>query len=277
MSIFQAMILGLVQGLLEFLPISSSGHLILASRVLGWPDQGLAFDMAAHAGSMVAIVAYLRRDVVALVRGALDLVRWRHSDEARLALQLAVASIPVVVAGALLIDFVATSGRSLAVLGVTSILFGALLWAADLYARRTTAGRKDVDAETVRAPWSWRSMLVAGAAQALAVIPGTSRSGVTMSAALFDGLSRTRAARLSFLLSLPVGLLVAAKDGWEIVADPSAVGGWAALGVGFVAAAVSAYLAIDWLLRWLKRRGFGGFALYRIALGVVLLMFHWRG
>lgn len=262
MTTLQAIVLGLVQGLTEFLPISSSAHLILGSKVLGWPDQGLRFDMAANSGSLLAVIVYLRHELASLVRGVGDALRGQATESATAAKQLLVATIPVALAGLLLQDFIAEDARSLAVLGVTSLVFGVLLGWADRLAPTAAPG----------GVWSWRSVAWVGLAQALALFPGTSRSGVTMTAGLFSGLSREQATRLSFLLAVPVGLLVAAKDGLDLFGAPPAGSDWALQAVGSLTAAISAYAAIYWLLHWVKRHGFMPFAIYRVVLGVVLLV-----
>lgn len=262
MTTLQAIVLGLVQGLTEFLPISSSAHLILGSKVLGWPDQGLRFDMAANSGSLLAVVVYLRHELARLARGVGDTLRGRTTENATAARQVLVATIPVALAGLMLQDFIAADGRSLAVLGVTSLVFGVLLgWADRLVPTAAPGGA-----------WSWRSVAWVGLAQALALFPGTSRSGVTMTAGLFSGLSREQAARLSFVLAVPVGLLVAAKDGWDLLREPIVATDWTLQAIGALAAAVSAYAAVYWLLHWVKRHGFLPFAVYRIVLGAVLLV-----
>lgn len=261
MSWIQVIILAVVQGITEFLPISSSAHLILFSKGLGWPDQGLAFDMAVHAGSLVAVIAYLRHDLRSVAAGLLPRGREGGGGLERLAWPLLVATLPVAAAGLLLQGWVATGGRSVQVLGVTSIVFGLLLGVADRFGRR----RRSLETA------GWFDLLCMGIAQALAVIPGTSRSGVTMTSGLATGLTRTSAARVSFLLSVPVGLLVAAKDVVDIG------GGLHArldhLAVGFVVAAVTAFVSIDALMRWLRRRGMAPFVVYRVLLGASLLVY----
>lgn len=259
MTVLQAIVLGVVQGLTEFLPVSSSAHLILVSRLAGWTDQGLHFDMAVHSGSLLAIMLYLRRELGALARGLGAWLRGSPNEDSKTALQVGVATLPVAVTGLVLQGFVAGDGRSLVVLGTTSLVFGLLLGWAD---RRL--------ASVAGAGWSWWRVGWVGLAQALAVIPGTSRSGITMTAGLLVGMSRQEATRLSFVLAVPVGLLVAAKDGWDLVRHPQAVDA-TVLVAGTVAAALSAFLAVDWLLRWVRRHGFMGFAIYRVMLGLVLL------
>jgi len=263
MTILQAIVLGLVQGVTEFLPISSSAHLILVSKAMGWPDQGLHFDMAANTGSLVAVMIYLRHDLASLLGGLLDLGRGRASGRGRLCAQILVATVPVGLAGLLLQDFVAGEGRSLWLLGTTSVVFGLLLAWADRFAAPEAEGDGS---------WSWRKAMGVGLAQALAILPGTSRSGVTMTAGLLAGMSRAQVARFSFLLAVPVGLIVAAKDVWDLTsADGVEALDWPPLLIGMVVSALAAWVAIDWLLKWLERRDFKAFAIYRVALGVLLL------
>ncbi len=268
MSWIQVIVLAVVQGVTEFLPISSSAHLILFSKWLGWPDQGLSFDMAVHAGSLMAVIAYLRHDLAELARGALSSKEKQRGGESRsighLAWPIALATVPVAIAGLLIQDWVASDGRSVWVLGWTSVIFALLLWTADRW------GSRQVALEQI----GWRQVVGMGFAQALALIPGTSRSGVTMTAGLAQGLTREAAARLSFLLAVPVGLLVAAKDALDL--GLGGLGHPLQAAVGFVISAVTAFAAIGWLLRWLKRRGMIPFVIYRLILGVVLLAEAWR-
>lgn len=265
MSLRAALVLGLVQGLTEFLPISSSAHLILASWAVGWPDQGLAFDMAVHAGSLVAIVALLRRELAELVRGlaaSLRQPRATPTPAGRLARALLLATVPVAVTGLLAQELVATQARRVGLIAATSIGFGLLLGWADRWGR----------GQRVLAGVGWRDALLVGFAQALAIVPGVSRSGVTMTAALFLGLGRTDAARFSFLLSVPVGLLVAAKDAVDLGVGGLPRDQLGAMAIGFAVAAVSAYAAADALLAWLRRGGMLPFVVYRVVLGIWLLV-----
>lgn len=264
MSWIQVIVLAVVQGITEFLPISSSAHLILFSRWLGWPDQGLAFDMAVNAGSLVAVIAYLRHDLRRVVAGLLP-GSGNRVGLGRLGWPLVLATVPVAVAGLLVQDWVATAGRSALVLGATSIIFGLLLWLAD------SLGQRNRTLES----GGWLDLLAMGAAQALALVPGTSRSGVTMTAGLATGLTRSAAARLSFLLSVPVGLLVAAKDILDVSAGVEADP--VRLAVGFFVAATTAFVSIGALLRWLRFRGMTPFVVYRVVLGLVLVAeaMHW--
>lgn len=260
MSWLQAAILGLVQGVTEFIPVSSSAHLILTSYLLGWEDQGLAFDMAVHAGSLIALVLYLRHDLrrllAALVSSSPVLSRQR-----RLAWQLGLATLPVAIAGLLLQGWVAATLRHPLVVATALIAFGLLLWVADRW------GRGDGDIWSL----SWAAVLVIGCAQVLAMVPGTSRSGVTMTAALVVGLARTESARFSFLLAVPVLCLVAAKSALDLVAGAVTTQPAAPVAVGFVVSAVAAYAAVAWLLRWLRTGSMTLFAVYRVILGVGIL------
>lgn len=261
MSLLQAAVLGLIQGVTEFIPVSSSAHLILTSYLLGWEDQGLAFDMAVHAGSLIALIAYLRRDLARIVVSLLPRAWEGSPEDRRLGLQLAAATGPVALLGLLLRDVVETYLRNPRIVAVALIVFGALLWLADRYGRR----------ERRIAGLSWPVALAIGVAQVLAMIPGTSRSGVTMTAALALGLARTEAARFSFLLAVPVLSLVAGKTVLDVATGSAAAPSLAALATGFVVAAVAAYLAVAWLLRWLRTRSMTPFVLYRVILGIAIL------
>lgn len=262
-SIWQLIVLAAVQGVTEFLPISSSAHLILIPALTGWPDQGLAVDVAMHIGTLAAVALYFRGDVAAMAVGVLDIVRRRPGGEARLTGRVIVATIPVVVAGAALHDAVATDWRSPVVITATTALFGILLWAAD-------RGRDDA-AATV-ADLTWRGAVLIGLAQVLALVPGTSRSGVTMTAALVLGLRRAEAARFSLLLSIPT----TAAAGVLAVRDLVRAGDAALQADAAVAAAlafVCAFAAIGALMRWLRRASFLPFVVYRLLLAAVLAAF----
>ena len=258
MSWLQAVVLGIVQGVTEFLPISSSAHLILTSQLLGWPDQGLAFDMAANTGSLVAVVVCFAGDWRRLLAGA---VGWSSVEpQARRQLgMLLFATLPVAVVGLLSQDLLAAGARQIGLIAATSILFGLLLGWAD----RRREGGYDL------ASFGWAAALFVGLAQAVALLPGTSRAGVTITAGLLVGLSRPAAVRFAFLLAVPVGVLVAAKN----VLDLAGGGGeWGAeIVIGFLVSGLSAYLAIRWLLRWVRHHNLTGFVVYRVILGLALL------
>ncbi len=258
MNWLQAVVLGLVQGVTEFLPISSSAHLILTSQLLGWADQGLAFDMAANSGSLLAVIVCFGGEWRRLLLAGVGLRR-ADVEGRRLLAALTLATLPVALCGLLFQRQIEAGGRSVAVIAATSILFGLVLGWAD----RRSAGTRPL------AQVGWAAAQVIGGAQPLALVPGTSRAGVTITAALLLGLSRPAAVRFSFLLAVPVGLLVAVKNSFDLVALEGGFG--AEVAVGFVAAGVSAYLAIRWLLGWVRRRNLMGFVVYRIILGLALL------
>jgi undecaprenyl-diphosphatase len=261
MDNLHAIILALLQGLTEFLPISSSAHLILMPTLFDWEDQGLAFDVAVHVGTLLAVVAYFRHDLVRLLSAWLQSLAGKGmTTEARLAWLVVLGTLPVVLAGLLLHDLIETSLRSPLVIAVTTIVFALLLGWADRNSRHLrdeyTLGLKDV--------------LVIGLAQALALVPGTSRSGITMTAALALGLTRSAAARFSFLLSIPV---IALAGGYETkkllqLAEPVA---WDTLLLGTAVAGISAFLCIHFFLRLIERIGMLPFVVYRLLLGAVLL------
>ncbi len=257
MTPWQAAILGVIQGLSEFLPISSSAHLALAHWLFGWgdPSQDVPFDVALHLGTLLAVLLYFRRDWVELARGSVSgLLERRATPElARLGI-LALASIPAAVLGLLFKERFEALHDWPPVIAATLAGVGLLLFAID----RRAPG-------TGEEPGAGRGFLI-GVAQALSLVPGVSRSGITMVAGLALGLSRPAAARFSFLLSTPAILGAVLLHAEEIAKGPPAV-----LLAGMAAAAVSGYLAIDLLLRYVSRNGFAPFAVYRIALAAVVL------
>lgn len=261
MELWQALILAVIQGLTEFLPISSSAHLILPSQVLGWADQGLAFDVAVHVGSLAAVVWYFRRDLVqmALAWGR-QLSGGGPSPDSRMAWAVIVATVPAGLCGLLLDDWIETHLRSVAVIGVSTIGFGLLLGWADRRGR-PQGGVVDL-----------RTAVVVGLAQALALIPGTSRSGITMTAGLMMGLSREQASRFSFLLAIPLILAAGLLKTLDLLAQGAGVP-WLYIGLGTLCSGVTAYLCIHWFMRWVERVGFMPFVIYRLLLGAALLAF----
>jgi len=257
MSRLQAFVLGVVQGLGEFLPISSSGHLIVVPWLLGWPEHSLAFDVALHLGTLVAVAAAFASDWRRLLTSGLrGLARGRPFAEAdsRLLWLLAVASIPGAVAGLLLDDWAETVFRSPALVAVTMALLGIVLWRAD---RRSGTGI------TV----SWRDGLLIGLAQALAIVPGVSRSGATISMGLFLGYRREEAARFSFLLALPITLGAALVKVPAFLRESSDL---TAVVIGMAAAAVFGFLAIRVLLRYVRTRDYRPFVYYRLLFSLVV-------
>lgn len=262
-DIYQALFLALVQGLTEFLPISSSAHLVIPSLVLGWADQGLAFDVAVHVGTLMAVLFYYREDLLRMAD------RWLRSlagapacDDSRLVWYLALATVPAGVVGLLAGDFIEINLRTLPVIATTTLLFGVLLGIAD---RRTTA------TEFARTLGLTMAILI-GCAQVLALVPGVSRSGVTMTAALLLGMDRQASARFSFLLSIPIIASAGLLKVWELV-DGAAAVDWVSLGLGALVSGLAAYFCIAIFLRLLNRVGFMPFVYYRIVLAAILYVF----
>lgn len=262
---WQALLLALIQGLTEFLPVSSSAHLLLPSLLFGWPDQGLAFDVAVHFGTLSAVVLYFRRDLLGLAAGGISaLASRRHNDDSREILVLAVASIPAVLAGFLLNDAMDVL-RTVPVLALATIVFALVLAYADRRAEKNSAQRVH----------GYAAALVIGCAQAIALIPGTSRSGITISAGLLLGFTREAAARFSFLLSIPIisgAALLKSLDLWA----SGVPGNLGEIGLATLAAAMSAYLCIAVFLRFIERVGMLPFVVYRLLLGTFLLALWWR-
>ncbi len=258
----QLSLLAMLQGFTEFLPISSSGHLLLPTLLLGWPDQGLAFDVAVHVGSLSAVVVYLRHDITRLLSAWIRNLRHPMMNaDSRMAWFIIVATIPGGVAGLLLNDLVAGAARSIAVVGTTSIIFALLLWYADSKGqRRRTLAEMD-----------WRSACLVGLAQALALIPGTSRSGITMTAALLCNMQRDAAARFSFLLSIPIITASGLFTALELAESDSQPLDWVSMLFGTVLSAIVAFICIHYFLRLIGRIGFMPFVIYRMVIGVLLL------
>lgn len=257
---FQAVFLALVQGLTEFLPISSSAHLIIPSLLLSWPDQGLAFDVAVHVGTLLAVLFYYREDLLRMA------ARWFGTlagapacDESRMVWYIGLATMPAVAMGLGASVYIEGHFRTLGVIATTTLVFGLLLGIAD---RR---GRYNVGSSEI----SLKIAVLVGCSQALALIPGVSRSGVTMTAALLMGLDRQASARFSFLLSIPViagaGLLKTV-DLWRHGAPVD----WGALALGAAVSGITAFLCITAFLRLLDKVGFMPFVYYRIGLAAIL-------
>lgn len=264
MELIQIVVLAIVQGLTEFLPISSSAHLILLPSINGWSDQGLAFDVAVHVGTLAAVVWYFRSELQKMVRDWLaSIARRERVGDSNLMWAVGFGTIPVGLAGLLLKDLVETSLRSPLVIAWATIGFGLLLWVADRWSKQLR------DEHTI----GWRDVLVIGVAQALALIPGTSRSGITMTAGLMMGLDRSAAARFSFLLSIPVILLAGGLHTIELAGSEGPVD-WSALLWGAILSATSAYLCIHFFLKLLDRVGMTPFVIYRLILGTILLVLY---
>ncbi|MCF2950035.1 undecaprenyl-diphosphate phosphatase [Paraglaciecola aquimarina] len=263
MTLFEIIILAIIQGLTEFLPISSSAHLILPAEVLGWNNQGMAFDVAVHLGSLLAVMIYFRQDIWRLTLAWLSKgLSSKQSQDSKLAWWVILATIPAVLFGFLFKDLIEEYGRSALVIATTTIVFGLLLWYAD---KKATLAKNITHI-------TWKNALVIGLAQAVAIIPGTSRSGITMTAGLFLGLDRESAARFSFLLSIPVILGAGTLATFDLLKVSEAVD-WNALLFGAVFSFVSAYACIYLFLAWISKIGMLPFVIYRLALGTLLLLF----
>jgi undecaprenyl-diphosphatase len=264
MDFVHVILLAIVQGITEFLPISSSGHLILMPHFLGWPDQGLAFDAAIHIGTLAAIVLYFRTQLVQMARAwVASLVRRERSPDSSLAWAVLWGTIPVCIVGLLFNDYIEQNFRNPLLVAGTLTFFGLLLWLAD------RLGKRQRDEHTV----TWHDVAVIGVAQALALVPGTSRSGITMTAGLALGLTREAAARFSFLLAVPATTVAAVYETWKM-AQASDVVDWQAVFLGIVVAAISGLLCIHFLLRFIQRIGMAPFAIYRLLLaGFIVYVF----
>lgn len=258
----QLLLLALVQGITEFLPISSSAHLILVPVLTDWPDQGLAFDIAVHLGTLMAVVGYFRARVARLVVAGIRAPFTRERDvDGRLAWLLVLGTIPVGLIGLSFKDVVETTLRGPLVIAAASIGFGLLLWWSD----RGGGGTRDEDS------LGWRDALIIGLFQAVALIPGTSRSGITMTAGLLLRLDRAAAARFSFLLSIPVIALSGLLQVFELIAAGGHVA-WGTLLTGTALSALAAWACIHLFLQYIERVGMAPFVIYRVALGVVLIV-----
>jgi undecaprenyl-diphosphatase len=261
MDSLQIVILAIVQGITEFLPISSSGHLILVPYLTNWPDQGLEFDLAVHIGTLTAIVVYFRRTLLEMARDWVSSVVARRTvGQSPLAWAVLFGTIPAGLAGLLFRHDIETTLRSPLVVACTTIGFGVLLFVGDRCAGQRTE-------RTV----GWLDVLVIGCAQALALVPGTSRSGVTMTAGLLRGLSREAAARFSFLLAVPVMTAAGLAELVGYSPDQGPVDIRAIL-LGAVLSAVTGLACIHYFLKWLTRFGLLPYVIYRLILGTVLLI-----
>jgi len=261
MDVIQIVVLALVQGLTEFLPISSSAHLILVPVIFQWPDQGLAFDVAVHVGSLLAVIFYFRKDIQRMTHDWVQsLIKRQHYGESTLAWAVIVGTIPAGIAGLFLNDLIELYLRSPLVIAAATIVFGLLLWYADATGKQHRTehnlGVKDI--------------LIIGFMQALALIPGTSRSGITITAGLMLGLTRSAAARFSFLLSIPLILAGGGLKTKELIEASTPVD-WQAIIYGTLLSGISAYLCIHFFLKLLERVGMMPFIIYRLVLGAILL------
>lgn len=261
LSWLQVFWLAVIQGITEFLPVSSSGHLILMPQLFDWPDQGLAFDVAVHVGTLLAVVIYFRQDVWLMSRDwTWSIAKRQPSSNSRLAWVIIFATLPAVFFGFIINNNLEETLRNPLIIAATTIGFGALLWWSDV------KGKRERDEHTL----SYKDIAIIGFAQALALIPGTSRSGITITAGLMIGLTRQAAARLSFLLSIPLIFGAGLLKLKDLIQSELPVH-WDILIVGALIAFISAYLVISLFLKWINQIGMAPFAWYRFALGLVLL------
>ncbi|MGI9250447.1 MAG: undecaprenyl-diphosphate phosphatase [Pseudohongiellaceae bacterium] len=270
---FQAAVLAFIQGFTEFLPISSSGHLLLPTLLLGWPDQGLAFDVAVHLGSLVAVITYFRHDLWRLCCAWLanpgvimnlnrESGEQGEQEDARLAWYLILATLPAAAAGLLVNDLISGMARSLWVVGTTSIVFGGLLYYAEW---RGTDQRSLTETNLKAALWI-------GLAQMLALIPGTSRAGITMTAALLCNFSKQAAARFSFLLAIPIIAASGLFTTLDLLSEASQIVNWWLLLYAALLSGLVAFACIHFFLTLISRVGFLPFVIYRLILGGCLLL-----
>jgi len=265
MSLIEAIVLGIVQGLTEFLPISSTGHLRIVPAFLGWEDPGAAFTAVVQLGTMAAVLLYFREDLIRIGRAWLDSVRERgrrRDLDARLGWYIVLGTIPIGIFGVLFKDQIETGARDLYLIGIALIVFGLIMYVAD---HKATLRRQIDDVEARDGFW-------VGMAQALALVPGVSRSGATISAGLFLGLDRAAAARFSFLLSVPAVVLSGLFELASIIhGDESQSAGAGSLVIATSLAFVVGYASIALLLRFLVRHTLFVFVAYRIVLGAIVL------
>lgn len=261
MPILQLIILAIIQGLTEFIPVSSSAHLVLVSLFIdSWQDQGPLIDIAAHVGTLGAVMIYFRRETGQLIRGGLDTVTFKASPERTLFLLLVLATIPLVIAGGILFALDATSIlRNPLIIGCSFIFFGILLWLSDRPAKTPPDNTLSI-----------RKVALIGLAQALAIIPGASRSGVTITAARFLGMDRPQAARFSMLMSIPAILISGAVAGLEIIGGETTASATDALIVIFLSF-FAGYVAIYLFMKMTERMSFTPFVIYRFVLGAILI------
>lgn len=278
MPITHIVVLALIQGITEFLPVSSSAHLIFPSQLLGWEDQGIAFDVAVHLGTLLAVVIYYISDLYEItIHTIKSMITRKQTPQSRVGWFIVIGTIPAAVAGLLLEEFVSTAGRSIHIIAYTTIGFGLLLGLASYVNRKmnwhTKANFNNNRPDSLR-KLNLAQTLVIGFSQALALIPGTSRSGITMTAGLFLGMRPEAAARFSFLLSIPIILASALLEGIKLVtSDVPGVANPVEMLVGGIIAFITALIVIALFMRFISKSGMAVFVIYRILLGFGLLYF----
>ena len=263
MDITQTFTLALIQGLTEFLPVSSSAHLVILPKFLDWPDQGLAFDVILHFATLCAIIFYYRSSLLSLTKDFYDSIVTRKTQgESMLAWGIILGTIPVGIVGLLFRESIELNLRSYQIVAFATIFFGLLLGLSDWLHRVLDKSREYIRGSDI---------LIVGCFQALALIPGTSRLGITITAALLIGLSRALSIKYAFLLSIPVIALATLLKTFDLVKDTSQID-WILLFIGFVVALITSYFTIIFFIRLVERIGFLPFVIYRILLGVLLFL-----
>lgn len=263
METIQIIILGIVQGITEFLPISSSAHLVLVPYFTGWADQGLAFDISVHVGTLAAVMIYFRKETYRLLKGMLDATMRKGTEDAWLFWMIVFATLPLIAVAPFIKPFIETIARNIHVIGVTSIGFGVLLWFADK--------RPHPPHTEIQEKMNYKKAFIIGVFQVLALIPGTSRSGITMTASRFLGFNRIESSKFSMLMAMPViamaGIftLISDFDGINWSANPQELLG------GIACSFIAAIIAIHGLMKLIEKMSFTPFVIYRVGLGIFLL------
>jgi undecaprenyl-diphosphatase len=267
MNIFQSIVAGIVQGLTEFLPISSSGHLIILPRLFGWQDQGLIFDIFLHLGTLLAILMLFWKDWLGILKGIIFLKNNKYKTDRKLLILIVIGTLPAFIFGFFFGDSIGTNLRLSLVVGINLVFWALVLFAADLYINKrkenilSTKGIKPKQA------------IIAGLFQAIALIPGGSRSGLSITGGLFAGLNRKVAVKFSFMMSAPIVLGAVFLSGMKAINNPAININWINLTIGLIAAFVSGLLAIKLLNYIANRKSFLPFDIYRIVLGILIIIF----
>lgn len=266
MSLLQSIILGIIQGLTEFLPVSSSGHLIFVPKLFGWGDQGIAFDVMMHLGTLVAVVVYFRVKLWLIIKAfftrKLLVTNYQLQNNRKLGWLLILSIVPAGAIGFLFGDIIENSLRMPSVIAFNFIFWGIILWIADRYGKKTDSLEK----------LNWKKALVIGCAQAVALIPGTSRSGITMTAGLFSKLDKKSTADFSFLMSVPVIFFAGMVNIFELIQNGLGDLSFSVLIVGFFSAMLSGFVAIWGLMKIIQKWSFTPFVVYRIVVGILILL-----
>lgn len=269
MTIIQSVVLGLIQGLTEFLPVSSSGHLIFIPKFLGWADQGITFDIFINIGTLIAVIVFFRKKLWAIVKSL-----WQYKSTVaedlhnrRLFGLMVLSTIPAAIAGLTLHDWIETSSRSSLLVGIDMIFWGVVLGIAEWYANKNLSrSKKSLGDVTIK------HATVMGLSQVLAgVFPGTSRSGITMTSGMFGGLSKKTAAEFSFLMSIPIIALACASDVLKIIKHGTAGIGTLPLTFGLLSAFIAGLFALALLIKVIEKWSLKPFVLYRIVIGILIL------